>query len=66
MQASEPSTSAGVCVDADGMSEIERDVGFLCSVSTNHGFTRLVWEGSAKFLVDDGEWELLVHWDIRF
>ncbi len=61
VEAGEPTTAADVGVDADGVSEVERDVGFLGGVATDHDLAGLVGLGSAEFLVNDGKGELLVN-----
>ena len=61
MHASQPTTAAGVGVDADGVAEIKRDVPLLGGVSADHHLAGTMRFGRAKFLVNDGEGQLLVH-----
>lgn len=60
MKAGEPAAASGVGVDADGVSEIKRNVGFLCGVAADHDLAGLVGLGSAEFFVDESEGELLI------
>lgn len=66
MEAGEPAAASGVGVDADGVSEIKRDVGFLCGVAADHDLAGLVGFGSAEFFVDESEGELPVNRGVGF
>ena len=56
MKTGEPTASADVGVDVDGVAEIEWVMrGFLGSVAADHDFAGLVRERSAEFFMNEGE-----------
>ena len=71
MKSSEPSAAADVGIDADGVTEIERLMGFLGGVATNHGLPGAVRAGWSvkrmiELLMDQGVGNLLVDGDFGF
>ena len=66
MEAGEPTTAAGIGIDADGVAKVEREVRFLGGVAGDHDLSGHVRLGSAELFVDDGEGELLVEGDVVF